>query len=432
MILKLPYGEKELQLQIPKESPITVLAPRARPSIKDVLASAERALKNPIGRGRMNEAVRPRDRVAIIVDNWLRPTPAHQILPAVVSELEESGVKDENVLVAIASGVHRPCTQSELQKKLGKEVVERFRVVQHNCRYHEAVPASNLVFLGITSRSTPVWINEEVWKADFKVGVSHIGGNPFAGYTGGGKIIIPGVAGWDTIDWNHKMALSPLSKYCATEGNIVREDIEESARMAALNMTIDVVLDSENQVVNVTAGDFVKEHREGLKVCKELYEIPMSERADITIVSANPKHDAFFGSAWALLSADIATKKGGTIILAAQCPLGVAHKGCKYYDACRQYFVRELSPQKVLHDIARGAIPGFIGKTVYQISRIISEKNLTILSEGVKESEITEMGANAASSLDEALEYAFTIHKKRARIAAIPFGGITVPIIPSG
>jgi len=202
--LDLPFGSGELTLRLPQAALMGVYVPEPIAACADVQAEVDRALSTPVGTPRLPQIVGRGERVVVLVDDHTRMTPVSEILPPVLRELSASGVPDDEVTILITHGTHRLSTEAEVRRKVGPDILRRFRVVQHDCR-----DEANQVYVGLTSRGTPVWVNRCVTEADRRIGIGHIGPSPYAGYSGGYKLILPGVAALDTVDANH--SLVPLS-----------------------------------------------------------------------------------------------------------------------------------------------------------------------------------------------------------------------------
>ena len=197
--IQLSYGDAERRFRVPGSNLAEIVTPRQVEADlgreKDRLAEA---LEHPIGTSRLEEMLRPDQRVAVLVDDMARPTPVSRILPSILGRLDAAGISDEQVTIVIALGTHRPMTRAEIRNRLGDEVVGRIRVENHDFR-----DPRKLVYVGDASGGIPVWLNRRVKEADFRIGVGNIVPHGVAGWAGGGKIVYPGVAGEQTVDGFH-------------------------------------------------------------------------------------------------------------------------------------------------------------------------------------------------------------------------------------
>jgi len=245
----------------------------------------EEAFRHPIGSRPIQESAKGKKEVAILFDDMARPTPVSEIVPYVLTELEKAGISDKQIRFIAASGAHGAQTAIDFKKKLREEVLDRFPVYNHH-------PFDYCTYLGKTSYGTPVSINKEVIACDLKIGIGCIVPHPFSGFGGGGKIILPGVAHIDTIAYNHGKLIQDHPGCIGVgkiEGNIFRLDIEEATKMAGLDVKIDAIVNLRGEITDLFIGDPILEHREGMKLAKEVYATTPAKDMDIVVVNAYSK-----------------------------------------------------------------------------------------------------------------------------------------------
>ncbi len=245
----------------------------------------EKAFSNPIGAKPIAELAKGRREIAILFDDLARPTPVFEIVPYVLRELEKAQISDGQVRFVAALGSHGAQTANDFRKKLGEEVLDRFPVYNHHAFDH-------CIYIGKTSRGTPVSINKEVMACDLKIGIGSIVPHSFSGFGGGGKIIFPGTAHIDSIDYNHGTLLKNHPGSVGQgkiEGNIPRLDIEEATRMAGLDVKIDAILNLRGEITSLFVGDPIPEHQEGMNLAKEVYATVPAKDMDIVVVNAYSK-----------------------------------------------------------------------------------------------------------------------------------------------
>lgn len=387
------YGGRDISFKLPKNwNLISKIEPKKYSSLKNMETSFKKALSNPIGGPGLRELISPDKKVVIICDDATRPTPAYLVLPEILNKIKDAGGKNENIVIMIGKGLHKFPTKEELKTKLGDEILESFDILVHDPEADE-----NLKFLGETSRGTPVWINKEVVKADVKVGIGGIKAHNFAGYSGGPKIILPGVAGRETIVRNHSLALEPGVEICRLKGNPMWEDILEAAKIAGLDLKIDVVLNIKKEIVGIFAGDVEKAQKEGAKLYDEIYKVKVPKRVDVSIVSGYPIDMELLHSMNGVTTSNLITKEGGTIILAAACPRGY---GRGWLEPMRQ----GLDPEEILEKIKRYEFLPTGGLMAIKIQRIIKKKNVVVVTDGLGEKEVRELGLKYARSINEAID----------------------------
>jgi nickel-dependent lactate racemase len=250
------------------------------------------AMQRPIGSPRLSELAKGAKEVCILFDDLAKCTPASRIMPFVIEELHAGGVTDEQIRFVCAPGAQRPLTFPEFEVKLGKKIVEKYPVYNHSVW-------ENLVYVGQTSRGTPVHVNREFASCDLRVGVGCIFPHQAAGFGGGGKIVLPGVCGIETIAYHHKN-MRENAILARIEGNAFRMDIEEAARMAGLQFKVDVVLNNRREVVGLFAGDLVAEHREGAELGRRLYRTETVKDVDVVVANSYPDEGQMWRAMWCI------------------------------------------------------------------------------------------------------------------------------------
>jgi lactate racemase len=316
-IVKIHYGKEIINLQVDEKALRYELAPIDVETVKSISAETERALKDPINSEPLNKLVKRGDKVVILADDITRLTPAREIIPLVLNEINKSGVPDQDITLVIALGTHRPMTNPEIILKYGEEVAKRIKIINHNCLEKE-----NLKHYGTTRRGTDIWVNRIVVEADFRIGVGNIVPHHPTGWSGGAKILLPGVAGEHTTGQFH--LLGATEQLLGQIETPCREEMEDFASLTGLEFIINTVLDREGRVVRIVAGNMIDAHREGVMWGKRVFGAPFAENTDITLSSTFPIDFDLFQADKGLFSAAISTKKGGEIILLSPCYEGVS------------------------------------------------------------------------------------------------------------
>ena len=316
--LHVHYGPRVLDLEIPEGNLEFELRPKKVDINEDPQSLVNKALHNPIGTPQLKDMVTSGMKVIILADDRTRLTPQRIIIPKVLEELNSAGVPDSQIQVLIAYGTHRKMNPAEILEKFGNEIVNRIEILHHDC-----LDMSNLIEKGTTSRGTKILVNKDFLDADFRIGIGGILPHHPTGWSGGAKILLPGIAGQETVTAMHLLG--------ATEqqlGNIetpCRQEMEDFAKSVGLHFIINVLNDSSGTLLRVVAGHFIQAHRKGVEYGKELYGAPFFQKADITLSSTYPCGDYDLTQAdKGLFSAELATNKGGEIILMSPCPEGIA------------------------------------------------------------------------------------------------------------
>ena len=415
--IPLPFGKGSLSFSVPAENLAAVLAPNPVPACADPHAEIERALENPLGAPRLEETVRSSDRVVILVDDYTRATPVPLILPHLLKRLRDCGVPDGQVTLLVSTGTHRPCSAAELREKVGEDAWGRFRIVQHDC----ADPSAQ-VFLGLTGRGTPVWVNRTAVETDRLLGIGHIDPSDYAGYAGGWKLIVPGVAALETVDANHSLAALSFRQYGRVDLPC-RQDIDEAGSLVRADLFINVVLCQDGQIARAFAGSPAHIHPAGVSLAKQVYEVQAPHGGvDIAVASGYPYDVDFYQAIRALEYADLVTRPGGSILLVAPCPDGMGSP---------EFYRLLAEPGRAPDDFLRGVVRRS-GKVTYNIlgyylARIRAEKRLYGYLPGVPAQELEAIGISPVPSLQEGVDDLLRSHGPRARLAVLPVGSATIP-----
>ncbi|RJS76007.1 nickel-dependent lactate racemase [Candidatus Bathyarchaeota archaeon] len=417
----LPYGKTEVCVRVPTRNFLGSIEPKEKEGVPDAVLEIKRALNEPIGSKRLDEIVKPEDKVAIVVDDATRPAPSHLMVPPLLEELNNAGVKDENITIIFACGTHKAVTHEEAVKLLGEAVLNRVKTVSHDCK------ASNLVYVGETRKhGTKVYLNHVFAEADVKILTGDIGFHYYAGYGGGRKSVLPGVSGEETIKHNHAMLLHPNAKTGVLDGNPVHEDMVEAARLAKVDFILNVVINSEKEVVKAFAGDVEQAFYEGVKLVDEMYRIPVDRKADIVVVSPGgyPADVNLFQAYKGVDNALEIVKRGGVIILVAECPEG--HGNQVFYD----WMVKFKDLKAVQREIKRNFVLG--GHKAYYLMKALRKAQIFLVSAMPDYYATNIFKLKTARAVNDALNEAFSIVGKNAKVWVMPYGNFTLPEFKTG
>jgi len=307
------YGDQDLELEFPEPWDIIVCNMKGHDALPLSDSEIRKAFANPIGTKTIKELAKGKNEVAILFDDMTRPTPTAMLIPYILEELAVAGIPDDSVRFIAALGAHGAMNGVDFRKKLGDTVMGRFLVYNHN-------PYENCSPLGISSQGTPVSINSEVMSCDLKIGIGSIIPHPF-GFGGGSKIILPGVASIETLEANHyRLGLSSTVGIGKCEGNIVKQDMDEVARMAGLDIKVDAILNLKREVTALFVGDPIEEHAEGVKLAKEHYATDIVSDADIVMANCYSKANEM--SLAPPIASSLLSQKGGDMVLIVVTPAG--------------------------------------------------------------------------------------------------------------
>lgn len=379
------------------------------------------AFFNPIGIGSVRECASGSESALIITDDNTRKTPVKAILPVLIPELEAAGIPRDRITILIALGTHRPMTESEMLAKFGKDILSGFQVINHEWRNEE-----RLADYGVTSAGTPINVNRLVEESDYIFGIGQIVPHRIAGFSGGGKIIQPGICGEATTAATHwRSALFPGSEVLGVADNPVRLEIEEVARRVGLNAVANAVCDPDGRLIGMFVGDPVAAHRAGAKLASEVYGIAIPEPADILIIDSYPMDIELWQGAKALYAGELAVKKGGVAILVSPCPEGVS----RTHHLILQEGYRPSKETVAL--VENGRIEDkIVAAHLVRVGRVIKDNGTGILvSPGINRTDTEKLGFRYAANPQEALNLAVQVQGKQALVAVIKQGGTALPLI---
>ena len=371
-----------------------------------------RALQNPIGSPKLNEIVKPGDKIAIITSDITRPCPTYRIMPPLLDELYAAGCRAEDITLVFALGSHRRHTEEEKLHLAGERAYHEVKCVDTD--------PDDCVHIGVTDCGTPVDITRVVAEADRRICLGNIEYHYFAGYSGGAKAIMPGSSTPAAIQANHSMMVK--DECCAgnLDGNPLRQDIEQAAAMTGVDFIVNVVLDEHKQIVRAVAGDLVKAHREGCKFLDSMYMKPIERRADIVIVSQGgaPKDLNLYQTQKALDNAKHAVRKGGTIILIGSCREGL---GSKVFE---DWLMAAPTAHSMIERIGSQFQLG--GHKAAAIAMVLENAEIYLVSD-MDDAFVERIFLKPAHSAQEALDAAFDRLGPDATVLAMPYGGSTLP-----
>jgi lactate racemase len=420
LIIDFPYpGYEHIgAVEVPDENLLGVYSPRSmrQAGEEEVLASG---FAEPYGAPHLRDTVKPTDRVLVLIDDATRGTPVARLLKLVVGKLWAAGVSDRQIRLLTAQGTHRKMTEAELRQKLG-EFYGRFETHQHDW-----LDESNLHEFGRTSDGTRVTANRLLPEADFVIGLGSIVPHRVKGFSGGAKIAFPGVSGREMQEKSQWEASQRKSEaVMGVAENPMRLRIEEAARLVGLNYIANVVTDADKRIAGCFVGDTVAAHRAGCKLSREINAVRLPRRADIVLIDSHPADRDFWQSAKGFYSGTMAVRDGGTLVVVAPNPEGVADNhpnvlGIGY----RPY-------AEVVRMVEAGDIADAVGAAILaDVAQIVDRADCVLVSPGITREETERLGFRYAATAQEALEMAFERQGRRAEVAVLRHGGRILPLV---
>jgi nickel-dependent lactate racemase len=419
-------GSERLEFAVPPHWNMLTLAEFAdhEPRV-DVRAIARRAIHHPVAASPLSGQVSSEDSVAIIIEDLSRVSPKKEVLAELLSILEEIGVADDRIVIVIGLGTHRGLTREEMEGAYGKSAVERYRFLNHDCLEADLVPVGKLR----TGRE--VRINAAVHRADFTIGIGSIFPHPMNGFGGGGKILFPGVADFDSILEHHlRYAFRPSSDLGLTEGNPFYEEVMELAKTAKLDFIINSVLDHNDRLYDIVAGPTLEAHQAGISICRKILSKPFAGKSDLTVISSFPYSEGT-QIMKPFAPASIITKRGGCVILVAECTVPLAEQylaGCeafreKHGSNLREAVIRQLDGnRRILEDGA----PEF-NMSMAQALLAQSDFRVILVTDDISPDQVRRIGFRHAPDIQAAFEMArgYCAHPD---VHVVPSGGVILPV----
>ena len=412
------FKGKEISFDLPVDWNLLAMAePKEMCGLGDVEAKVRESLAHPIGMSPLADVVAqlPHKKTVIISEDQTRPAPVSQVLMPVLAELNRLGIADSDIDVIVGRGTHRDPTDEEVREKVGQEALNRLRVTVHDA------DGGEFSHVGTTSRGTHVYVNRLVAEAALIIGIGTTNPHYFAGYSGGPKLILPGVCSRESIKQNHILIHDPKANAGIMDGNPVWEDMLEAARLARLSLKIDLLLNSSKEICRVYAGEVEAEQREAIEGLKAMYGAEVPAQADVTITSGYPLEVNLIQSGKAILLADTVTKPGGTIVLISSCPSGA---GPLMYETLSQ----RPSSNEVIQWIAEGRANPTGGPMASRLRNLVQSKQLVVVTEGLTPEQLADMEFGYASSVPDALEDLARSNGRRD-VIVLPVGGSTFPYL---
>jgi len=395
-----------------------VYAPRAIGEV-DEEAVLARGFAEPYGAPRLHEEVTGSDRVLILIEDGTRGTPIPRVLPYVLSELHRAGIADDAVMLLTAQGTHREMTEDELKQKLG-EFYGRFILAQHRW-----LDESSLQKFGVTSDGTRVTANRLLKDASFVLGIGSIVPHRVKGFSGGAKIVFPGVAGREMQERNQWEASERMSEtVMGVAENPMRLRMEEAARLAGLRYIVNIVSDRDKKIVGCFVGDPVEAHRAGCRLSYEINAARLPSRADIVLIDSHPADRDFWQSAKGFYSGTMAVRDGGTLIVVAPNPEGVAPNHPNVLE------IGYRPHAEIIRMVEANEIEDVVGAAILaDVAQIVDRADCIMVSPGVTSEDTERLGFRYAATAQDALEMAFERQGRRAEIAVLRHGGHILPLI---
>jgi nickel-dependent lactate racemase len=411
--IEFPYGKGNISFRIPEDIMIDVIYSVDTPAgDNDEEQELQSALDNPIGSPPLKELARGKKNIIILVSDISRPAPSKKILGPVLKELKKAGVENNSVTIIFGLGLHRHHTKDEQIHLVGEDIYSNYKCIDHD--------VSDCVYIGDTSRGTPIHVFRPVVEADLIIGTGNLEYHYSAGYSGGMKAVMPGVCGEETIRPNHSLMLKPTAVVGRIKDNPMRGEIEEIGRKIGVKFMVNVVLDSNKNIIKAVAGDPIDAHREGCKFIDSIYKRKIGHKYDIVIASPGgfPKDINLYQAHKGLDNASFAVNDGGAIVLVAEATEGFGN------DVFKEYMMKAVSIDEVLKRINDRFEMG--GHKAAKICQILKRTRVYLLS-SLDPGTARTLFMTPVRTIEEAIEKEKCIQSKELTCLAMPYAGATLP-----
>jgi len=382
--------------------------------VEDLVGAIREAIENPIGTPPLKELARGKKTACIVINDYTRPYPAKEMLQEIAKVLNEAGIPDSAITLIVASGIHKPQTEEQNRKLYGDDAVNRFKIICHDASDEDAM--INLGRIEYDSEYMDVVINKAFVEAELRITTGIIVPHHSAGYSGGRKSVIPGIASIEALKRHHSLPIRPYYPSMGkTDGNAFHELALSSARKAGVDFIVNTVSNAHKETVFVVAGDLEKAWRKGCEVCGRIWTISLREKSDIVIVSPGgyPRDVNLHQSQKALTAAELMCRPGGTIVLCAECLEGF---GSNY----AQYVKKAEKPQDVIDEYIREGFNLNANAKAFQLCRALKQFNIVIVGSKFSHEELEQMFMKGYDTLQEAVDKLYEQYGPDATCIACP------------
>jgi nickel-dependent lactate racemase len=417
--LSIPYGSDRVDFEIDKHRLLGVFYPAEMRAAIDQTAQVNYAIRNPIGSAGLTSLLHKGDTVSISCDDATRATPTKLLLNCLLPTIEESGIPRSAVQIVISLGTHRKMTDSELKSKLGEEVIEEYAVWNH--AYDDP---NELRLLGTIDHDVPVWINRRFLGSSVRICLGNIIPHGNAGWSGGAKSLLPGLAGKETVGRMHIKSAMTTPNALGILDNPTRALIDTYGGKVGIHLILNTVLTRNNQILQAFAGDYLAAHREGVKLSRQVYGVRLPRQADIVISSSYPA-DLEFWQAWkGIASADLAGKPGGGIVLVTPCPEGISATHPEWKD------LLQLDSKTIELMIQKRQIDDLVAAGLaLSIVKIRERHRICIISDGISHRDAEKLRVEKFTTIEEAIQELSREYGSDSTLSVLAHGGDMLPIV---
>ncbi len=438
MKVTLDYGRTGLDVTLPDDRTIGPLAIQDAPPLANPESALRNALANPIGANPLAELAKGKKNACILICDITRPVPNQLILPPLLKTLEQAGIPRKEICILNATGLHRPNEGAELVEMVGAEIAANYRIENHHGK-----ELSEHTFLGTTPNGVPAWIDSRYVQADLKITTGLIEPHLMAGYSGGRKVICPGIAALETVKvWHGPRFLEhPLADAGSVQGNPVHEENTRIAQMAGCDFIVNVCIDGKRRITWLGAGDMIKAWEAGVQFCRNMVRVGVPQALDVVVTSSAgyPLDTTWYQAVKGLTGAMPIVKKGGTIVMAAGMSEGLGSPEFQQRLVDSTYMRRiaawqnETGAEKkngVAHP--ESDMPPFCNMDEWQLvmlAKVMAHCKVKVVTNGLSADTLRQCGVEPASSVEQAVAESLREYGPAAKLAVIPKGPYVLPYV---
>jgi nickel-dependent lactate racemase len=418
--VRFPYGDGMIGLELADRYAGEIASPRSVAGLSDSERLILNALENPIESPPLDRLAGPGKKAAVVIDDVSRETPVHLILRYLIDRLRLGGVASEDIRIVIALGTHRPMTVMEINDKVGSEIAGTYPIINTSC-----LDEDEMVFMGISTSGIPAWVNRAVAAADIRIGVGSITPHMDTGYSGGAKIILPGVCSARTLEAFHARQAEISGNQLGVEDAPLRRDLEVFVQeRVGLDFIFNVVMDGRGGLYQCVAGHFLRAHRRGVQYAREVYGVPVSRRYPVVVSNSYPAQIDLWQSVKGIASGEMMTSDRGTLILLTHC-----REGNRTHPTFAEYIGSK--PDQLLRLLKTGKAEDPVACALaVPVSRIKQRIKIALVSHGLSEEIGSEMGFTYYDSLERAVEKELSaLADPRGSLGILTHGGVSLPLL---
>ncbi len=415
MQVTLDYGRGGLQVELPEQRVVRTLSIKKAPPLADPVAALQKVLRQPEGTPPLAELAAGRKNACLVICDITRPVPNELILREVLQQLHKAGMSRGQITILIATGLHRPNEGEELVEMVGAEIAQNYRIENHHGKARQ-----EHTYLGESPRGVPIWIDTRYVQADLKITVGLIEPHLMAGYSGGRKLICPGLAALETVQVWHgpKFLEHPRADCGILEGNPVHEENTWIAQKAGCDFIVNVVIDQDRQPVHFVAGEMIKAFQNGVAFVRDVVRDTVPEPVDIVVTSAAgyPLDTTFYQAIKGLTGALPIVKEGGTIVLAGSLSEGIGSP------EFQQLFHENKTLEEFMEKILGQDYFVMDQWQLEELAKVRRKAQVKLVTDGLSPETVNSLFVQSAPSIEQAVAESLQEYGPQATLAVIPKG----------